>query len=102
MRPGQVLRIVCLLGQGQEFLRQPLRLLRIPACVMQPSQAQQHRKTLRGVADLLAQGERPGIGRFDFWGTMAPGEASGTPRARCRCSSCCRRSRSVRQGIEQR
>jgi len=40
MRPGQATRIVCLLGQGQELLRQPLRLLQIPASEMQPSQAQ--------------------------------------------------------------
>ena len=66
----QAHRILQTLGEGETLLCQLTRHLETRARQMQPPQARHHRETLWAVSHLLAEGVRPGVGVFHFWGDL--------------------------------
>src|SRR5262249_28972907 len=66
----KTLRVVAMLGEAQEPFPQLPRLQQWPARQIEQEESPEHREELRGVAELLTQRFRPGVGLGHFWACL--------------------------------
>src|SRR5712692_3900202 len=99
--PHEESRVLYMLGQTEELLRQFMRRLELSPVQIKQREYHQHREELRSLPQLLAQLPRPGDGFFHFRGHIAFEGAQWDTKGHLQREFLLDTFSSIRQGLEQ-